>query len=222
MPASLTEQKRRLLRQIADDAAETANWTGREAFSATTMAAMDAVAREAFVAEGDEAVAYINRPQPIGSGQTISQPYIVALMTDLLDLEQGMRVLEIGTGSGYQAAVLAEAGAKVWSVETVAALAERAQKNLARAGYDAVHIRHGDGFEGWPEKAPFDAVIVTAAPERIPENLIDQLRPGGRMVIPVGPRSGPQMLHVGQKNEAGCFTSEGVLPVAFVPMIRGR
>ena len=210
----------RLLETIQAEAAETASWTGRDRFSERTMQAMAAVAREAFMAPGDETVAYINRPQPIGCGQTISQPYIVALMTDLLGDATRGRILEIGTGSGYQAAVLSEMGAEVFSVETVAKLAEDAKKNLARAGYDAVHLRHGDGFLGWPEEAPFDGIIVTAAPERMPSTLLEQLKVGGRIVIPIGQRGGPQMLHLGIKREDATLDDRSVLPVAFVPMVR--
>ena len=216
------DRRNRLIAQIANEARETANWTGRATFADAVMAAMARVPREAFVAEGDEGAAYINRPQPIGYGQTISQPYIVALMTDLLDVEPGDRVLEIGTGSGYQAAVLAEMGAEVWSVETVGPLARRAEQNLAKAGYETVHVRTGDGFAGWPEHAPYDGVIVTAAPERMPESLTKQLKPGGRMVIPVGAHLGPQMLHRGVMGADGTFTSTGLLPVAFVPMVQNR
>ena len=210
----------RLLETIAREAAETEQWTGRPCFSERTMQAMAAVPRERFVSSGDEEVAYVNRPQSIGFGQTISQPYIVALMTDLLGLRGGERILEIGTGSGYQAAVLAHLGANVFSIETVADLAEVAKKNLARAGVTGVQVQHGDGFDGWAEQAPFDGVIVTAAPERLPGTLVEQMKPGARMVIPLGPRSGPQMLHLVIKREDGSLDDRSVLPVAFVPMVQ--
>ena len=220
MKKEAIQARDRLLETIAAEAADTERWTGRKQFSERTMQAMADVAREAFVAPGDEDVAYVNRPQSIGYGQTISQPFIVALMTDLLGLKGGERVLEIGTGSGYQAAVLAEMSAEIFSVETVAALAVRARENLARAGYrQKVHVREGDGFEGWPEEAPFDAVIVTAAPERMPKTLVKQLKPGGRIVVPIGARSGPQMLHVVKKLEDATLDDRSVLPVAFVPMV---
>ena len=212
--------RNRLLETIQTEAAETAHWTGRKRFSERTMAAMARVARERFMADGDEAVAYVNRPQSIGYGQTISQPYIVALMNDLLDLTPGQRVLEIGTGSGYQAAVLAEMGADVFSIETVSQLAERAKKNLAAAGYNGVEVRHADGFQGWASEAPFDAIIVTAAPERMPTTLVEQLKPGGRIVVPIGAQGGPQMLHLVRKRKDGSLDDQSVLPVAFVPMVR--
>ena len=155
------------------------------------MEALARVPRHAFVRQGDTASAYVNRPQSIGHGQTISQPYIVALMTELLDLGGDDRVLEIGTGSGYQSAVLAELAGRVFSVEVVEALAADARRRLRDLGYDNIDVRTGDGYAGWPERMPFDAIIVTAAPERIPETLVDQLRPGwahGRPHWP-GPRS---------------------------------
>lgn len=215
------EARQRLLAEIERDARETESFTGRRRFSDAVMAAMAAVPRHLFVRPGDEAFAYINRPREIGHGQTISQPYIVAVMTDLLDLEATDRVLEIGTGCGYQAAVLARLAGRVYSVETVRPLAEQARRRLQELGYDTVSVRHGDGYRGWPEEAPFDAVIVTAAPERIPEALCDQLKPGGRMVVPVGARSGPQVLKRGVKGEDGRVRFRSTLPVAFVPMVKG-
>jgi len=183
---------------------------------------MAAVPRHEFVDPNHRAAAYANRPQPIGFGQTISQPYIVALMTDLLDLAETDRVLEIGTGCGYQAAVLAELAAKVYSIETVAALADAAGRRLGSLGYANVEIRLGDGFAGWPSEAPFDAVIVTAAPERMPEALVEQLRPGGRMVIPIGRARETQTLVRVTKDADGRVTEQAGLPVAFVPMVEGR
>jgi protein-L-isoaspartate(D-aspartate) O-methyltransferase len=216
------EQVRRLMDEIRVEAAGTEGWTGRAAFSAAVMAAMETVPREEFVPAADKALAYWNRPLPIGFGQTISQPYIVALMTDLLDLTRDSRVLEIGTGCGYQAAILAEVAGTVYSVEAVDALAETAAERLKRLGYANVRIRAGDGRDGWPEEAPFDGIIVTAAAERIPPALIDQLAPGGRMVIPVGPQWGPQVLVVGAKDAEGRFESANTLPVAFVPLVHKR
>ncbi len=214
------DARERLLAEIERDARETESFTGRRRFSDAVMAAMAAVPRHLFVRPGDEAFAYINRPREIGYGQTISQPYIVAVMTDLLDLEATDRVLEIGTGCGYQTAVLARIAARVYSVETVKPLAEQARRRLGELGYDTVRVRHGDGHEGWPEEAPFDAVIVTAAPERIPAALCDQLKPGGRMVVPVGARFGPQVLKRGVKGEDGKVRFRSTLPVAFVPMVK--
>lgn len=216
------EKRRRLLDEIAQDARDTAFWTGREAFSDTTMAAMAAVPRHEFVQGGDEVVAYINRPQPIGHGQTISQPYIVALMTDLLDLDGTEKVLEIGTGSGYQAAVLAHAAARVFTVEVVEDLGRAAADRLAGLRYGNVFTRIGDGYRGWPEEAPFDAIMVTAAPERMPEELIRQLRPGGRMIVPIGRAHDRQTLTLVVKGMDGTVTADSVLPVAFVPMVKGK
>lgn len=221
-PDPYREKRERLLRELEQDAKDTAFWTGRKAFSDRTMAAMAAVPRHEFVRDGDEVVAYINRPQPIGHGQTISQPYIVALMTDLLDLKGHERVLEIGTGSGYQAAVLARVAAQVYTIEVIDDLGREAEKRLKKLGYANVHVRIGDGYRGWPEEAPFDAVLVTAAPERIPEDLIRQLRPGGRMVVPIGRAHDRQTLTLVAKALDGRVTVEDVLPVAFVPMVKGR
>lgn len=216
------EKRRRLIDEIDQDARDTAFWTGRKAFSDSTMAAMAAVPRHEFVQDGDEVVAYINRPQAIGHGQTISQPYIVALMTDLLDLDGTEKVLEIGTGSGYQAAVLGLVAAQVYTVEIVEELGRAAATRLARLGYGNVHVRVGDGYQGWPEQAPFDAIMVTAAPERIPEALIRQLRPGGRMIVPIGRAHDHQTLTLVVKGMEGKVTIESVLPVAFVPMVKKK
>ena len=211
--------RNRMLAEIEAEARDTKSWTGRAAFSPAVMAAMTKVPRHAFVPEADAPYAYVNRPRSIGYGQTISQPYIVALMTDLLDLKPADRVLEIGTGCGYQAAVLAELAGAVFSVETVKALAESAAGRLQRLGYRNVEVRHGDGFAGWPEKAPFGAIIVTAAPERIPEALAQQLKPGGRLVIPIGLPHDTQMLYRCVKGDDGKLACEKMLPVAFVPMV---
>ena len=216
------DKRRRLLDEIEQDARDTAFWTGRKAFSERTMAAIAAVPRHEFVRPGDEVVAYINRPQPIGHGQTISQPFIVALMTDLLDLGGTEKVLEIGTGCGYQAAVLSKVAARVHSVEVVEALGRAAGERLKRLGIDNVYVRIGDGYAGWPEEAPFDAIIVTAAPARIPDALIRQLRPGGRMILPVGRAHDRQTLTRVVKTADGRVRTEPVLSVAFVPMVSAR
>jgi protein-L-isoaspartate(D-aspartate) O-methyltransferase len=180
------------------------------------------VPRHEFVQPGDEVVAYINRPQPIGHGQTISQPFIVALMTDLLDLDGTEKVLEIGTGCGYQAAVLSRVARRVYTVEVLDDLGRTAAERLKRLGLDNVEVRIGDGYAGWPEEAPFDAIIVTAAPERIPEALIRQLRPGGRMILPLGRAHDRQTLTRVVKGADGKVGTEPVLSVAFVPMVPGR
>jgi len=169
-------ERARLLEEIDQEARETACYTGREQFSGRVMAAIAKVPRHEFVSADQKDAAYINRPLAIGQGQTISQPYIVAVMTDLLDLTPEDRVLEIGTGCGYQAAVLAEIAQTVYSVETIDVLAAAARVRLEKLGYDNIHLRTGDGFAGWPEHAPYDAIIVTAAPAKIPAALIEQLK----------------------------------------------
>jgi protein-L-isoaspartate(D-aspartate) O-methyltransferase len=180
------------------------------------LAAMEAVPRHLFVPESERNGAYEDRPLPIGSRQTISQPYIVALMTSLLGVRPGDRILEVGTGSGYQAAVLSRLAGEVYSVEILKPLGERARRTLAELGYRNVHIRVGDGYEGWPDAAPFDGIIVTAAPPRIPDPLLRQLKVGGKLVIPVGQTY--QDLIVMTKRKDGGFDRENVLPVRFVPM----
>ncbi|HJO97951.1 MAG: protein-L-isoaspartate(D-aspartate) O-methyltransferase [Rhodospirillales bacterium] len=215
----LAKARRRLLDEIQAEARSTEKWTGRGAFSGPVMAALDQVPREAFVRESDVVSAYVNRPQSIGFGQTISQPYIVALMTELLDLGRADRVLEVGTGSGYQTAVLAEVAGEVFSIEAVEALATAARRRLRDHGYHTVEVLNRDGFAGWPEKAPFDAIMVTAAPERIPQTLVDQLKSGGRMVVPVGRVHDIQFLYLGTKDTDGRFETHKLLPVAFVPMV---
>lgn len=215
------EARRRLIEVIEAEARQTASWTGRPRFSDRVMAALAAVPRHEFVADWEHPSAYDNRPLAIGHGQTISQPYIVAVMTDLLDLAPQDRVLEIGTGCGYQAAVLAAVGGQIYSVEVIPTLAEAARQRLARLGCSNVHVRVDDGYTGWPEEAPFDAIIVTAAPPSIPHALVDQLAPGGRMVIPVGAAGDSQMLYRCVREADGSLTKEQKLPVAFVPMVPG-
>jgi protein-L-isoaspartate(D-aspartate) O-methyltransferase len=207
-----------LLREIEAEFRATARLTGRSAPSPRVAVALRRVRREAFVAPGSELSAYENRPLPIGHGQTISQPFIVALMTELLDLHPGENVLEVGTGSGYQTAVLAELGANVCSIEVIPALAAGAAAALAAEGYTQVVLHIGDGGLGWAERAPFDAIIVTAAAIEVPSTLIDQLRPGGRMVVPVGEPHGDQELMLITRDAAAKVTRRGVLPVAFVPL----
>ena len=210
-----------MLEAIARDARETGRQTGRPEIGAAVLDAMRAVPREAFVAAADRALAYENRPLSIGHGQTISQPFIVALMTALLDVEPGARVLEIGTGCGYQTAVLCALGAHVHSVEIVAPLATAAAARLAALGYAQVTVRAGDGHAGWPEEAPFDGIIVTAAAPSIPPALVAQLRPGGRLVIPVGPAGATQRLTRIGKRADGSSAAKTVLAVAFVPLTGG-
>jgi protein-L-isoaspartate(D-aspartate) O-methyltransferase len=218
----LTVARERLLEEIAAEVRHTANWTGRAALSPRVMAAMARVPRHEFVPPPDHALAYINRPLSIGHGQTISQPYIVAIMTDLLDINESDRVLEIGCGSGYQAAVLAEIAKDVYSVEVVPTLAEEARLRLARLNYANVHIRIGDGYAGWPDQAPFDAIIVTSAPLSIPDALVDQLKAGGRLVVPVGRAGETQTLYRCERTADGRLVRSSKLPVAFVPMVPGN
>lgn len=183
------------------------------------LAAMRTVPRHLLVPPQFQRHAYGDFPLPIGAGQTISQPYVVALMTELAAPKPGARILEIGTGSGYQAAVLAESGAEVWTIEIVASLAAEARQSLAALGYGRVHVRQGDGWRGWPDAAPFDAIVVTAAPTEVPAELLAELAPGGRLVIPVGP-DGAQDLQVYERTADG-ITVRTVIPVRFVPMTGG-
>jgi protein-L-isoaspartate(D-aspartate) O-methyltransferase len=180
------------------------------------LAAMREVPRHLFVEPSERDRAYEDTPLPIPGQQTISQPYIVALMTELLDVAAGEKVLEIGTGSGYQSAVLSRLAGEVYTIEILPELARAAESRLKQLGYENVTVRAGDGYGGWPEHAPFDAIIVTAAPERIPQPLLDQLAPGGRMVIPVGGFF--QELKVFEKDASGRVTERAILPVRFVPM----
>ena len=189
-------------------------WHGIAVRDPLVLAAMRTVPRHAFILSGYEHLAYTDQPLPIAAGQTISQPFIVALMTELADLQPGERVLEIGTGSGYQAAVLASITDEVYSIEIIDALARSAEQILEELGYH-VHVRAGDGYLGWPEAAPFDAILVTAAAPRVPEPLADQLAVGGRLVIPLGKAF--QHLYVFHKTE-DALVQEGIIPVRFVPM----
>ncbi|MBI1734321.1 MAG: protein-L-isoaspartate(D-aspartate) O-methyltransferase [Candidatus Rokubacteria bacterium] len=213
---ALAGRRRAMIEEIEAEARAAADCTGKEAFDRRVLEAMARVPRHEFVPPDERSVAYDNEPLAIGFGQTISQPFIVALMTDLLAPESGDRVLEIGTGSGYQAAILAELAAEVYSIEIVAELARRAAARLERLGYDNVVVRAGDGYAGWPARAPFDAIIVTAAAREIPPPLIAQLKPGGRLVIPVGAGAFDQELVVIEKRADGSLRRRSILPVAFV------
>jgi len=184
------------------------------------LSAMRKVPRHEFVPDAEKRHAYRDMPLPIGEGQTISQPYIVALMTELARPEKSHRVLEIGTGSGYQAAVLAELVEHVYTIEIEPSLAQRAAEVLQKLGHENVTVRAGDGYAGWAEHAPYDIIMVTAAPDHIPQPLIDQLKPGGVMVVPVGPRFATQELRVLEKDAAGKVISTSVTPVRFVPLRR--
>lgn len=193
---------------------------GRGVRDQRVLSAMRKVPRHAFVPEAVRRYAYEDQPLPIGHRQTISQPYIVAIMTELLAAGKGDTVLEIGTGSGYQAAVLAELVRHVYTIEIVPELAKSASAALGQLGYQNVTVRQGDGYKGWPEKAPFDRIILTAAPPEIPQALIDQLRPGGKLVAPVGGSSWSQELVVLNKDASGKLARKTIFPVVFVPMVR--
>ena len=211
-------ERRRMAEEIVADARATESHTGRSAFDDRVMAAMGKVPRHRFVPEHRASDAYRNRPLPIGEGQTISQPFIVALSTDLLEPRPEDVVLEVGTGSGYQAAVLAELVRQVYSIEIVEPLGREAALRLQALGYGNVEVKIGDGYQGWPSKGPFDGIVVTAAAPRVPQPLVDQLKPGGRMVIPVGPSLAEQELVLIEKRADGSVTRRTVLPVRFVPM----
>ena len=221
-PAEKAEYDARagLMRDIDRMMRQSARETGRSALSPRVRAALEAVDRRDFVPSAEGWAAYENRPLPIGHGQTISQPFIVAIMTELLDPEPGDVVLEVGTGSGYQAAVLAKLVAQVYSIEIVAPLAAESKARLARLGYDNVTVREGDGYAGWPEHAPFDKIIVTAAAPMIPPPLVEQLKPGGRMVIPVGAQYAHQDLVIITKSADGTVGERKIFAVGFVPLTR--
>lgn len=213
-------ERRRMVEQIKAMAASAARDTGIAELSPDVLAAMEAVPRHEFVPEEQRASAYRNRPLPVGHGQTISQPFIVAMMTELLGVKKNDRILEVGTGSGYQAAILSVLAGEVYSIEIIPELGETAGKALKRLGYANVRTRIGDGYQGWAEHAPFDGIIVTAAPDHVPPALVDQLKPNGRLVIPVGDIA--QDLMVVTKKPDGTTTSTAVVPVRFVPLVRER
>jgi len=211
---SIEDQRRRMLAEIVAEAALTAGHTGRAAFSERVLRVVGSVPRHEFVPIELQPYAYLNRPLPIGYEKTVSQPFIVALMTDLLELEEGDAVLEIGAGAGYQAAVLAELARHVFSVEIIEELAQGAERRLQRLGYDNVEVRVANGYYGWAEHAPYDKIMVTAAPDLIPPPLLAQLKPGGRMVIPTGIPD-RQALVLVEKSAAGSLTTREILPVRF-------
>jgi len=214
-------ERERLLSEIEAMYAETRGETGLGAMSSPVRRAMGKVERHRLIPSGAQA-AYGNHPLPIGSGQTISQPYIVALSADLLNLKGGENVLDVGTGSGYQAAVLAEIAARVYSIEIIPSLGEEARKRLEALGYGNIEIKIGDGYKGWAEKAPFDGIVVTAAAPDVPPALVQQLKTGGRMVIPVGGSGQIQYLKVIEKQASGGYSEKRVLPVRFVPLVPGK
>jgi protein-L-isoaspartate(D-aspartate) O-methyltransferase len=217
-----TAQRSRMVAEIDAMYGETRRETGLDAMSPTVRAAMGKVERHRLVPREQQGAAYANRPLPIGSGQTISQPYIVALSTDLLAPKPDHVVLEVGTGSGYQAAVLAEVVRQVYTIELIESLGRTAAQRLAEMSYRNVEVRIGDGYAGWPERAPFDGIVVTAAAPRIPPALVAQLKPGGRMVIPVGGDGFIQYLKLVVRRQDGGYDEREVIPVRFVPLVPGK
>ncbi len=215
-------QRAALLAEIERDVRDTSAYLNRRQLDPRVMAAMAKVPRHEFVPPEVQHAAYANRPLPIGYGQTISQPYIVAIMTDLLEPAAGCRALEVGTGSGYQAAVLAEVCDTVHTLEIVEPLGRQGAARLRRLGYDNVTVKIGDGYYGWPEHGPFDVIVVTAVASHVPPPLIAQLKPGGRMVLPVGTRFTTQYLVLVEKRADGRIATRQLLPVRFVPLTGGH
>lgn len=209
-----------MVQEIKADLSWTSAYTGKGKFNEKTMEVMGKVPRQEFVSKLLQSRAYENRPLPIGYGQTISQPYIVALMTDLLTVGPKAKVLEIGTGSGYQSAVLSEIVGEVYTIEIIPPLGQSAKERLKRLGYKNVQTKIGDGYYGWKEHAPYDAIIVTAAATHIPPALLKQLKPGGKMIIPLGSPFSTQQLILVEKDEQGGFKTKQILPVRFVPFRR--
>jgi len=217
--ANYETERRALVELLREESALAVDY-GAPAISEATLAVIGKVPRHEFVPDPEKRYAYRNHPLPIGGGQTISQPYIVALMTELAEVAKDDVVLEIGTGSGYQAAVLSELAGSVFTIEIIDWLGERAARDLERLGYANVTVRIGDGYAGWPEHAPYDAILVTAAPEQVPQPLVDQLAVGGRLVVPVGAQDSLQVLRLMTKEADGVVRVESVIPVRFVPMTR--
>lgn len=217
--SAINKNVQRLLDGIEREVRYTESYIGKKKLNKKVMQAMATVPREKFVPQHLQVNAFDNGPLPIGHGQTISQPYIVALMSDLLDLKPQHNVLEIGTGSGYQTAILAQLCEKVFSVERIAELSMQAVERFELLEYKNIETRIGDGYQGWPEHAPYDGIIVTAAATHIPPALIDQLKPGGRLVIPVSASYFGQSLMLVKKNKDGEIETKDVLSVAFVPLV---
>ena len=217
----MATERQAMVAEVVAMAREFGAGRGRAAIDARVLGVLGRVPRHQFVGADQRRHAYDNRPLPIGHGQTISQPYIVAVMSDLLQVGAGDTVLEIGTGSGYQAAVLAELGARVWSIEIIEPLAAEATARLRRLGYTTVATTIGDGYYGWPQQGPFDAIVVTAAASHVPPPLVRQLKPGGRMVIPVGAAFQSQQLMLVEKLADGAVTTRQLMPVRFVPLTGG-
>ena len=211
-------QREKMIEAIEADLRATSIYLKKETLNPRVMEAMNTVPRHALVPKSQRSQAYRNRPLPIGYGQTISQPYIVAIMTDLLNPQPEHRVLEVGTGSGYQAAILSRLVQQVYTIEIIEELGKRAKKDLTGLGYDNILGRISDGYYGWQQHAPFDGIVVTATASHVPPPLIKQLKPGGRMIIPVGSRFLTQQLLLIVKDEEGNVTTQQILPVRFVPL----
>ncbi len=212
--------RHKMVEEVLANVAAEVSYSGGSTLHPDVVAAMQKVERHLFVPASQTARAYLNRPLPIGYGQTISQPLIVAMMTDLMQVKDGDKILEIGTGSGYQAAILAEIAKSVYSIEIIRPLGKQAAKRLKSLGYNNVEVRIGDGYYGWPEASPFDAIIVTAAASHVPPPLLKQLKPGGRMLIPLGMHFMTQYLMLVEKQMDGSVISRQILPVRFVPFTR--
>ena len=211
-------QRENMIRAIEANLRATSIYLKKEALNSRIMDAMNTVPRHVIVPINQRSHAYLNRPLPIGYGQTISQPYIVAIMTDLLNPQPEHTVLEVGTGSGYQAAILSRLVRQVYTIEIIEALGKRSKRDLAELGYDNIQVWIGDGYYGWKQHAPFDGIVVTATASHIPPPLIQQLKPGGRMIIPVGSRFLTKQLLLLVKDEEGNVTTRQILPVRFVPL----
>jgi protein-L-isoaspartate(D-aspartate) O-methyltransferase len=216
----LTERRHALVHQVEQHVRETASYLGRNTLDPRVIGSLSITPRHEFVPPLLIDWAYEDRPLPIGAEQTISQPYIVAIMTDLLELDDDCNVLDVGTGSGYQAAILAELCKQVWSIEIIPSLGHAAAERLTRLGYTNIEIQIGDGFAGWPEQAPFDGIIVAATGDELPPPLLAQLKPGGRLVMPLRDKTGNETLVVAYKDRDGKVTTQDILPVRFVPLTR--
>lgn len=212
------QQRQAMVEEIEAMVGSTSDYLQQDRLDKSVLEAMRKVPRHEFIPANRRPYAYLNQPVGIGHGQTISQPYIVAIMTDLIKPKPGAKVLEVGTGSGYQAAVLAELGVDMYSIEIIEPLAQQAALNLQQTGYGSVHTRTGDGYYGWESAAPFDGIVVTAVASHVPPPLIKQLKPGGRMIIPVGSAFLTQYLVLVSKSADGQITSRQILPVSFVPL----
>jgi len=214
--------QKHMVKEIKADVTRTRAYIGKSELDDKVMHVIEKIEREKFISKKMRAFAYENHPLAIGFGQTISQPYIVALMTDMIQLKPDSIVLEIGTGSGYQAAVLASLTKQVYSLEIIEGLADQARLRLQELGYNNIEVRTGDGYYGWAEHAPFDAIIVTAASEQIPPPLVDQLKPGGKLIIPVGRQHQTQQLIILEKDLNSITRTQQILPVSFVPLTGGH